>query len=118
MNLRALRCSLLNNDGYLADDLIMHLFAQLLLEFLSGDLRIVNCGCDLMELFDELVAQSCATDRTNAESAGKAEVEQRVWLRGIQVIEPGPIGGVSCPWFRSEERRVGKECRSRWSPYH
>ena len=24
-------------------------------------------------------------------------------------------GGFSC---RSEERRVGKECRSRWSPYH
>ena len=23
---------------------------------------------------------------------------------------------VVCP--RSEERRVGKECRSRWSPYH
>jgi len=23
------------------------------------------------------------------------------------------------PWvLRSEERRVGKECRSRWSPYH
>src|SRR2546426_5868435 len=22
------------------------------------------------------------------------------------------------PWGRSEERRVGKECRSRWSPYH
>ena len=25
------------------------------------------------------------------------------------------------PWVRierSEERRVGKECRSRWSPYH
>ena len=21
-------------------------------------------------------------------------------------------------WKRSEERRVGKECRSRWSPYH
>ena len=26
---------------------------------------------------------------------------------------------VSCPVaVRSEERRVGKECRSRWSPYH
>src|SRR2546429_8429047 len=25
-------------------------------------------------------------------------------------------GGFSCE--RSEERRVGKECRSRWSPYH
>ena len=22
------------------------------------------------------------------------------------------------PMDRSEERRVGKECRSRWSPYH
>ena len=22
------------------------------------------------------------------------------------------------PELRSEERRVGKECRSRWSPYH
>ena len=22
------------------------------------------------------------------------------------------------PGRRSEERRVGKECRSRWSPYH
>ena len=30
--------------------------------------------------------------------------------------------GVTKLWcsvvFRSEERRVGKECRSRWSPYH
>ena len=24
----------------------------------------------------------------------------------------------SSPGPRSEERRVGKECRSRWSPYH
>src|SRR3712207_6899772 len=24
----------------------------------------------------------------------------------------------SCETGRSEERRVGKECRSRWSPYH
>ena len=23
-----------------------------------------------------------------------------------------------CHLMRSEERRVGKECRSRWSPYH
>ena len=26
------------------------------------------------------------------------------------------LAGVSA--VRSEERRVGKECRSRWSPYH
>src|SRR2546422_10693182 len=33
------------------------------------------------------------------------------------------VGGRAGYWFetlpwRSEERRVGKECRSRWSPYH
>ena len=28
------------------------------------------------------------------------------------------IGLLRYNFFRSEERRVGKECRSRWSPYH
>src|SRR3712207_5892339 len=31
----------------------------------------------------------------------------------IRSVEPGDDYGA-----RSEERRVGKECRSRWSPYH
>ena len=31
----------------------------------------------------------------------------------------GQRGFVIAPFrIRSEERRVGKECRSRWSPYH
>ena len=43
------------------------------------------------------------------------------------LVEPGQIvdvtEGVVAAYFyytieRSEERRVGKECRSRWSPYH
>src|SRR6266581_8311702 len=28
------------------------------------------------------------------------------------------VASESAPGARSEERRVGKECRSRWSPYH
>ena len=28
------------------------------------------------------------------------------------------IGSIYGAPIRSEERRVGKECRSRWSPYH
>ena len=35
--------------------------------------------------------------------------EQRIGLSG-------PAGKLR--YARSEERRVGKECRSRWSPYH
>src|SRR2546429_9928198 len=29
-----------------------------------------------------------------------------------------PYSTVQHYFYRSEERRVGKECRSRWSPYH
>src|SRR2546422_10614687 len=35
-------------------------------------------------------------------------------LRQSQPARTSPEGG----YGRSEERRVGKECRSRWSPYH
>ena len=30
----------------------------------------------------------------------------------------GDLKGKGRVFLRSEERRVGKECRSRWSPYH
>src|SRR2546430_4368149 len=36
-------------------------------------------------------------------------------------MQPCPVGTSGTVWFktaRSEERRVGKEGRSRWSPYH
>src|SRR3712207_7064820 len=33
--------------------------------------------------------------------------------RGLHGLDTNLLGGA-----RSEERRVGKECRSRWSPYH
>src|SRR5438445_10373779 len=36
-------------------------------------------------------------------------------LQGWVEVRPHETQGVA---LRSEERRVGKECRSRWSPYH
>src|SRR5688572_33036176 len=41
----------------------------------------------------------------------RADVEQRARHRG----RPGRPLGERNAWARSEERRVGKECRSRWS---
>ena len=38
------------------------------------------------------------------------------WAYGHGV--PGPVVRLRAGEVRSEERRVGKECRSRWSPYH
>src|SRR3712207_9533026 len=43
-------------------------------------------------------------------------------LRGVlptfEVLEGSLVRGDESGPRRSEERRVGKECRSRWSPYH
>ncbi len=73
--------------------------------------RIVSVGdvaCGSEDLF--LIAGPCVIedDTTMLRAAeGLAEASQRL---GIPVIFKSS--------FRSEERRVGKECRSRWSPYH
>ena len=34
------------------------------------------------------------------------------------LTDPSYAGQAVVMTYRSEERRVGKECRSRWSPYH
>ena len=42
-------------------------------------------------------------------------------LACLEIVEKKSIRPMTCPQCgkcRSEERRVGKECRSRWSPYH
>src|SRR5687768_14959229 len=44
-----------------------------------------------------------------------------VRVNDVQLIESGGewvVTGADVTIARSEERRVGKECRSRWSPYH
>ena len=44
------------------------------------------------------------------------DTERDNWLTAQEALEYGLIDKVM--ENRSEERRVGKECRSRWSPYH
>jgi len=41
-----------------------------------------------------------------------------IWLIPLLPGVGAAINGLVGIRFRSEERRVGKECRSRWSPYH
>ena len=39
------------------------------------------------------------------------------YLKVSRLIKRRTVANEACD-NRSEERRVGKECRSRWSPYH
>ena len=47
---------------------------------------------------------------------GKRKSNEDQWTRINE--EKRIIIGLDDSFVRSEERRVGKECRSRWSPYH
>ena len=59
------------------------------------------------ELFQKLLTQEEEMELSEALSEGMINNGETLLLRYI------PYHSV-----RSEERRVGKECRSRWSPYH
>src|SRR3712207_5494537 len=51
--------------------------------------------------------------------SGKSTVARRVAeLAGLRYLDTGATYRALTLALRSEERRVGKECRSRWSPYH
>src|SRR5256885_3391989 len=65
---------------------------------LQGDWSSDVCSSDLMGTYH---------DAMNGMQRGK---------NAIFIVEAD--GLVFCHLGRSEERRVGKECRSRWSPYH
>ena len=75
-------------------------------------------GTDEDARFDYVVvgagtAGCLLADRLSATGASVCVLEAggRDWSPLIHL----PVGYVTT---RSEERRVGKECRSRWSPYH
>ena len=60
-----------------------------------------------------LYTARCAEMRTEEGQQQAAEICRKHGIDGLVVI-----GGDGSFAGRSEERRVGKECRSRWSPYH
>jgi len=62
-----------------------------------------------------LVALGLSIAHTTAQVRSAVDIDADI--AGVVTSTRGPEAGV---WViaRSEERRVGKECRSRWSPYH
>src|SRR2546425_4415232 len=56
----------------------------------------------------------------NADAARRDDTGRRFWAFVTTVpLTLLTLANLFVAWHgRSEERRVGKECRSRWSPYH
>ena len=73
-------------------------------KLLAGDVLFFSKYCEELKF-------------TSPVSGTLLEIKRAAKRKIIEVIiEPDPTD--SYKNFRSEERRVGKECRSRWSPYH
>ena len=69
--------------------------------------RVAPAAVLLAAVAPALQAQIAPVDSAAAARRGFADS----WFWGVK-------GGAARFGTRSEERRVGKECRSRWSPYH
>ena len=55
--------------------------------------------------------------KSDTKSKGFTDEEKAAMNERLRELK-GEADGESAVLARSEERRVGKECRSRWSPYH
>src|SRR3712207_3054068 len=67
-----------------------------------------------------LLSQGHILLRTNIPSRRNVLQDKLIKLMEVNLTASGEWSNMNATAYihRSEERRVGKECRSRWSPYH
>src|SRR3712207_7054824 len=73
------------------------------------------CSSDLT---DDVVVRLLSCERNAGCLRVELEHPRPFLLRSVALLHPARPDAASRSELRSEERRVGKECRSRWSPYH
>ena len=79
-----------------------------------NDLNVVgNAGIESTPVIDSAAAAIYVVARTKENGAYFQRPHKLDLKSGKELVPPASIQA-----NRSEERRVGKECRSRWSPYH
>ena len=73
-------------------------------------------------LISPLLPSTCRFSPTCSEYSKQSLIKYGLIKGSIlsvkRILKCNPWGGNGYDPVRSEERRVGKECRSRWSPYH
>src|SRR2546430_5913972 len=94
--------------------------------FFSSRRRHTRFDCDWSSdvCSSDLLSATYRLDTTFDESKAKVDPDNRLlWHRRAvrlesEILRDSILAVSGCLRTRSEERRVGKECRSRWSPYH
>ena len=76
---------------------------------------LVTCGNNRKNIHGMHPA-SCPPSRTPPSGKGVGQMKECMMERRKFLYSA--LAAASLAAIRSEERRVGKECRSRWSPYH
>ena len=85
-------------------------------EVTSGMVEVA-IGLKLEVVPEDVIELLPSHDKTLADEELHLLDEQRKWFLEMEST-PGKDAAKIVEMTRSEERRVGKECRSRWSPYH
>ena len=77
--------------------------------------RLLAPIADDMKAVDDYIRAELASDVSRMH-----EISEYITSAGGKRMRPALLILISraLGYKRSEERRVGKECRSRWSPYH
>src|SRR4051794_41495053 len=85
----------------------------------TGDWSSDVCSSDLAILSEDIGGQGRELDgdEDHHQIAGGTDQHRTENSEGKQHVEL-TNRQMAFELIRSEERRVGKECRSRWSPYH
>ena len=72
--------------------------------------------CNVWVEDDTMVCPLCHTilteEKSKGQKSGSGFPDSEFEYNGARYVDIDSVAD------RSEERRVGKECRSRWSPYH
>src|SRR3989475_7688936 len=74
---------------------------------------VQTCALPISRLLTELTPGDLVPQNLGRLELGLLESAVQVVGDGEPHVQSHQVGEL-----RSEERRVGKECRSRWSPYH
>jgi len=80
-------------------------------------IQIASQWLSLKDEYDKIGAAKLSVDDRNKISRLLRMTQALLGRFGFESFKPEEIA-LAEDDFRSEERRVGKECRSRWSPYH